>query len=134
MKRGAKPPDPVPKPGGGLKIKLKRRDSAGGAAGQKGPGGTTDAPPVLDIKELELKRKETFEALRKCEVQVRRWAAAGTCSGASSGAATGLGRHERERCMGRLTRALRTPDATTFAPRCPAPAHGPDFQARIAVL
>lgn len=74
MKRGAKPPEAAPAPkagGGGLKIKLKRRDSGAGAAGeQKGPGAAPDAPPVLDIKELELKRKETFEALRKCEVQI----------------------------------------------------------------
>ena len=47
-----------------IKLKIKK-------PGPKSLATTPEAPPVLDVKELETKRKEISEGLRKCEVQVR---------------------------------------------------------------
>lgn len=49
-----------------IKLGIKSRD----ALGPKSLATTPEAPPVLDVKELEARRKEINEGLRKCEVQI----------------------------------------------------------------
>jgi hypothetical protein len=70
MPRGVKAEPAAEKPATTKPTTIKLGIKRDALAGPKSLGTTPEAPPVLDVKELEARRKEINEGLRKCEIQV----------------------------------------------------------------